>query len=147
MKIALVTGGFDPLHSGHIKYMKAARKMGDKLMVGINSDDWLTNKKGKPFMPYEERKAVIQELKCVDEVIEFDDDDGSSGDAIQVLLEKYKKAKIIFCNGGDREKKNIPEYDMYIDERRVEFKDGVGGMEKVNSSSWIVLEYLEGIQK
>ena len=95
MKIALVTGGFDPLHSGHIKYMKAARKMGDKLMVGINSDDWLTNKKGKPFMPYEERKAVIQELKCVDEVIEFDDDDGSSGDAIQVLLEKYKKAKII----------------------------------------------------
>ena len=98
-------------------------------------------------MPYEERKAVIQELKCVDEVIEFDDDDGSSGDAIQVLLEKYKKAKIIFCNGGDREKKNIPEYDMYIDEPRVEFKDGVGGMEKVNSSSWIVLEYLEGIQK
>ena len=147
MKIALVTGGFDPLHSGHIKYMKAARKMGDKLMVGINSDDWLTNKKGKPFMPYEERKAVIQELKCVDEVIEFDDDDGSSGDAIQVLLEKYKKAKIIFCNGGDREKKNIPEYDMYIDEPRVEFKDCVGGMEKVNSSSWIVLEYLEGIQK
>ena len=147
MKIALVTGGFDPLHSGHIKYMKAARKMGDKLMVGINSDDWLTNKKGKPFMPYEERKAVIQELKCVDEVIEFDDDDGSSGDAIQVLLEKYKKAKIIFCNGGDREKKNIPEYDMYIDELRVEFKDGVGGMEIVNSSSWIVLEYLEGIQK
>ena len=101
MKIALVTGGFDPLHSGHIKYMKAARKMGDKLMVGTNSDDWLTNKKGK----------------------------------------------IIFCNGGDREKKNIPEYDMYIDEPRVEFKDGVGGMEKVNSSSWIVLEYLEGIQK
>ena len=86
MKIALVTGGFDPLHSGHIKYFKAAAKEGDKLYVGINSDDWLTNKKGKPFMPYEERKAVIQELKCVEEVSEFDDDDGSSGDAIQVLL-------------------------------------------------------------
>ena len=63
MKIALVTGGFDPLHSGHIKYFKAAAKEGDKLYVGINSDDWLANKKGKPFMPYDERESIIKELR------------------------------------------------------------------------------------
>ena len=128
MKIALVTGGFDPLHSGHIKYFKAAAKEGDKLYVGINSDDWLANK----------------ELRCVDGIVEFDDFDGSSSDAIHELLKKYKKASIIFCNGGDRKKENIPEADIFADEKRVVFKDGVGGTDKINSSSWIVLEYMEG---
>ena len=144
MKIALVTGGFDPLHSGHIKYFKAAAKEGDKLYVGINSDDWLANKKGKPFMPYDERESIIKELRCVDGIVEFDDYDGSSSDAIHELLKKYKKASIIFCNGGDRKKENIPEADIFADEKRVVFKDGVGGTEKINSSSWIVLEYMEG---
>ena len=144
MKIALVTGGFDPLHSGHIKYFKAAAKQGDKLYVGINSNEWLIQKKGKPFMPYEERAAIIKELKCVDGIVEFDDGDGSSSDAIQELLNKYKRASIIFCNGGDRKKENIPEADIFADEKRVVFKDGVGGTEKINSSSWIVLEYMEG---
>ena len=144
MKIALVTGGFDPLHSGHIKYFKAAAKQGDKLYVGINSNEWLIQKKGKPFMPYEERAAIIKELKCVDGIEEFDDGDGSSSDAIQELLNKYKRASIIFCNGGDRKQDNIPEADIFADNDRVIFKDGVGGTEKINSSSWIVLEYMEG---
>ena len=50
MKLVLVTGGFDPLHSGHIDYFREAKKLGDKLVVGVNSDDWLTRKKGRPFM-------------------------------------------------------------------------------------------------
>ena len=95
MKIALVTGGFDPLHSGHIKYFKAAAKEGDKLYVGINSDDWLANKKGKPFMPYDERESIIKELRFVDGIVEFDDYDGSSSDAIHELLKKYKKLLLL----------------------------------------------------
>ena len=69
MKVVLVTGGFDPLHSGHISYFEEAKKLGDKLVVGLNSDEWLTRKKGLPFMPLKERKIIVQNLKMVDEVI------------------------------------------------------------------------------
>ena len=140
MKIALVTGGFDPLHSGHIKYMKAARKMGDKLMVGINSDDWLTNKKGKPFMPYEERKAVIQELKCVDEVIEFDDDDEIAIEedtldlAIEMMESKIQRAAgMVLINS----RKNDVS-DIHIEPREEGYKIRVrkdGVMQKFMSMS------------
>ena len=82
MKIVLVTGGFDPLHSGHIAYFEEAKKLGDLLIVGINSDAWLERKKGKAFMPWGERAAIVDNLKMVDFVYEFNDDDGSSKDAI-----------------------------------------------------------------
>ena len=59
MKVVVVTGGFDPLHSGHIEYFQAAKELGDFLMVGVNSDEWLTRKKGRPFMNHSERKAKI----------------------------------------------------------------------------------------
>ena len=81
--VILVTGGFDPLHSGHIAYFKAAKEIGDySLCVGVNSDAWLTRKKGKPFMTIDERVSIIKELKCVDVVIEFRDHDDSACDAI-----------------------------------------------------------------
>jgi len=64
-KVILVSGGFDPLHSGHIEYFKAARELGDHLTVAVNSDEWLTRKKGRPFMPFNERTAIIKELECV----------------------------------------------------------------------------------
>ena len=75
MKIIVVSGGFDPIHSGHIEYLKSAKNIGDKLIVALNSDDWLINKKGKFFMPFSERKTIIENLKFVDEVIDFIDDD------------------------------------------------------------------------
>ena len=75
MKIVVVSGGFDPVHSGHIAYFKAARKLGDKLIVALNSDAWLLNKKAYCFMPFIERKLVIENLACVDNVISFKDDD------------------------------------------------------------------------
>ena len=75
MKTVLVTGGFDPLHSGHIEYFKAARQLGDKLVVGLNSDTWLTNKKGRAFMPFGERSSIIKELSVVDDVILVEDDE------------------------------------------------------------------------
>ena len=67
--IVLVTGGFDPLHSGHIEYFKAAKELGDELHVGVNSDEWLTNKKGRPFMPFKDRATIIENLSCVDKVL------------------------------------------------------------------------------
>lgn len=134
-RVVIVTGGFDPLHSGHIAYFKAARELGDHLVVGVNSDEWLTRKKGRPFMPFEERAAIIKELECVDEVIGFTDDDDTARNAIfQVLSTKGSQTKVIFANGGDRTKDNIPE--MIYDD--VEFVFGVGGEDKKNSSSWIL---------
>jgi cytidyltransferase-like protein len=137
MKIVLVTGGFDPLHSGHIEYFKAAKALGFLLIVGINSDAWLTRKKGQPFMPLQERKTIIENLYQVHKVIEFDDSDGTAINAIKKVKEFYPKAKIIFANGGDRTKDNIPE--MVFDD--VEFVFGVGGEDKKNSSSWILREW------
>lgn len=135
----LVTGGFDPLHSGHIEYFKEAKKLGNKLVVGLNSDEWLTNKKGKPFMPLNERMEIVGNLSMVDEIITFEDDkENSSIEAIIKVVEKNPDSKIIFANGGDRTSKNIPEMESFKDNPNIEFVFGVGGDYKKNSSSWIV---------
>lgn len=136
--IVLVTGGFDPLHSGHIEYFKEAKKLGLKLIVGINSDEWLTRKKGQPFMSWEERASIIRELKVVDEVIDFNDTNNSANFAIYKCLQKYPNSKIIFANGGDRVNENTPEFKTYGNTPWVEFAWGVGGNNKRNSSSWIL---------
>jgi len=138
-KIVLVTGGFDPLHSGHIDYMKAAKELGDKLFVGINSDEWLTRKKGRPFMPFEERAAIIDELSFVDRIVAFDDSDNSACGAIFKTMATTENSKIILANGGDRDSAtNTPEWKTYGDRKDVEFVWGVGGTNKKNSSSWIL---------
>jgi len=137
--IVLVTGGFDPIHSGHIEYFKAAKKLGDLLVVGVNSDAWLTRKKGSPFMPWEERATIIASLYDVDRVINFDDKDNSAKDAIRKAREIFPNDKIIFANGGDRTKENIPEMDIV--DSNLEFLFGVGGENKMNSSSWILQEW------
>lgn len=138
-KIVLVTGGFDPLHSGHIEYFKSARELGDHLVVGVNSDEWLSRKKGRPFMPFEERANIIKHLDMVDEVIAFNDDDNTACNAImQVLSTKGSKWKLVFANGGDRGAKNVPEFDCYGDHPDVAFAWGIGGDNKMNSSSWIL---------
>lgn len=138
MKIVLVTGGFDPLHSGHIEYFEAAKRLGDYLIVGVNSDVWLERKKGKAFMPIEERKSIIEMLKIVDEVITFDDSDNTAIDAINEVKKTWNHQPIIFANGGDRTKHNIPEMLSHTD---VEYVFGVGGTDKKNSSSWILEEW------
>jgi cytidyltransferase-like protein len=139
MKVVLVTGGFDPLHSGHIAYFKAARKLGDKLVVGVNSDAWLTRKKGRPFMSGGERTSIIQNLSMVDHCLLFDDDDNSSKEAIKNVRMMYPDAHIIFANGGDRTSNNIPEMDTDVE--NISFVFGVGGEDKKNSSSWILKEW------
>jgi cytidyltransferase-like protein len=137
--IVLVTGGFDPLHSGHIAYFKAARKLGDRLIVGVNSDAWLNRKKGRAFMPFNERAEIIHNLKMVDGVVEFNDDDGTALNAIQKVRLNFPSDRIIFANGGDRTPTNIPEYNIQDD--NLEFVFGVGGEDKKNSSSWILEEW------
>jgi cytidyltransferase-like protein len=139
-KVVLVTGGFDPLHSGHIAYFKAAKALGNHLVVGVNSDNWLTRKKGRPFMPWTERASIIKELAVVDEVIDFNDDDGSANFAIYKCLKAYPDTRIIFANGGDRIPDNCPEF-VYKQSPWVEFAWGVGGDDKKNSSSWILEEW------
>lgn len=137
MAVVLVTGGFDPVHSGHIEYFKDAAKLGQSLVVGLNSDEWLTRKKGQPFMSFDERKAVIENLRMVDQVIAFDDLDNTACDAIQQLLDDGYR-NIIFANGGDRTNTSTPEYDRFEDNPWVGFAWGVGGEDKKNSSSWIL---------
>ena len=139
MKIVLVTGGFDPIHSGHIAYFKSARTLGDLLIVGLNSDEWLERKKGRAFMPWNERLCIINNLSMVDEVYTFDDSDGSACHFIEQVRAHYPDADLVFANGGDRTDANIPE--MEFEDANLEFAFGVGGFNKANSSSWILKEW------
>ena len=141
--MVLVTGGFDPLHGGHIKYFEAAKKLGNKLIVGLNSDAWLKRKKGKAFMAFDERKLIIENLSMVNRVISFNDDDDSACDAIYQLIKINHH--IIFANGGDRTKDNSPEYDTYSKLPWVRFEFGVGGTDKINSSSSLLKNWEEHV--
>ena len=97
MHIVVVSGGFDPIHSGHIAYFNSAKKLGDKLIVALNSDDWLINKKDKFFMPFHERKLIIENLAIVDMVIDFEDDtEGSCVNGLEKVKSMYPNNKITF---------------------------------------------------
>lgn len=137
MNISVVSGGFDPLHSGHIEYLKDAKNYGDILIVALNSDEWLIRKKGKFFLPFKEREAILSNLTVVDRVIEFDDSDETCCSGLEAIKKNYPNSIITFCNGGDRNEKNIPEMRI----NGINFKFGVGGSYKKNSSSWILKDY------
>tara|TARA_B100001057_G_scaffold83127_1_gene78760 strand:+ start:898 stop:1341 length:444 start_codon:yes stop_codon:yes gene_type:complete len=144
MKVVVVSGGFDPVHSGHIFYLLEAKKFGDRLIVALNSDEWLIKKKGKEFMPFEERKIILENLICVDQVIDFEDDDlGSCINALKSIKKMFPNDEIIFANGGDRNKENIPE----MTEEGIQFLFGIGGNFKRNSSSSILDEWVDFAQK
>ena len=136
-KIVLVTGGFDPLHSGHISYFKSARQLGDELYVGINSDQWLSRKKGQAFLPFKERKAIIENLSMVDGIVGFDDSDDTACGAIFKLMSTVGNGQqIIFANGGDRTNTNTPEKKM-CEKLGIKMLWNVGGG-KIQSSSDLV---------
>ena len=136
-KIVVVSGGFDPLHSGHISYLNQAKLLGDTLIVGINSDEWLVRKKGQVFMKWHERCKIIKELKSVDFVVSFDDTDNTANKLLDTVKKTWPNHDIIFANGGDRTTKNIPEKSV----EGVEFVFGVGGETKLNSSSSLLEEW------
>ena len=148
--IALITGGFDPLHSGHLALIKSASEMNLLVAVGLNSDDWLYKKKGYVFMPFYERKEILESLKYIHKVFGFSDADGTACRAIQktAWIYPWPVEKIIFCNGGDRTENNIPEMGFQPIAGRpededpiLEFAFGVGGTDKKNSSSELVKGY------
>ena len=135
--IVLITGGFDPVHSGHISLMKEALEYGDELWVGVNSDNWLTRKKGKPFMSLHERLIVMSSIKYVTKALDLFDKDDTANNLIQFVLDTTNY-NVVFANGGDRRKGNTPEYMTFNKNPRVDFAWGVGGSEKKNSSSKIL---------
>lgn len=141
MKVVVATGGFDPVHSGHIAYFKHAAALGDILLVGLNSDSWLRRKKGRAFMPYTERSAIISNLNMVHTVLELQDDDGSGADGIRQARALYPDAEIVFANGGDRNASNIPEMEIFKADTNLKFEFSVGGDWKQNSSRWILDEW------
>jgi len=135
--IVVVSGGFDPVHTGHILLLNSAKALGHYLIVGLNSDAWLERKKKKAFMPWADRFAVVSNLKAVDEVLSFDDSDGTACDLLEKVKKLYYDYPIIFANGGDRTPNNIPELAV----KDILFKFGIGGENKANSSSWILEEW------
>lgn len=129
----LVSGGFDPIHIGHIELMSKARALGDWLIVALNNDNWLIEKKGFAFMPESERKAIIEALRYVDEVIITKHPVSPSDMSVCRELEEIKPD--IFANGGDRKPDNIPEYQL-CDKLGIKMVFNLG--EKVQSSSWLI---------
>lgn len=138
--VVAVSGGFDPVHVGHVRMFEAARKLGDELVVILNNDNWLRRKKRHVFMPEEERKEVIRALRAVDRVVLTAH--GPDPEDMSVVRELSRIRPDIFANGGDRFKNNIPEVAACraIGCRMI-FRVGRGG--KVQSSSWLLVNYLK----
>jgi D-beta-D-heptose 7-phosphate kinase/D-beta-D-heptose 1-phosphate adenosyltransferase len=134
MRIVAVSGGFDPVHIGHVRYLKESRALGDRLVVILNNDNWLTNKKGFVFMPEQERKEILEALEGVDEVIITDhaigDEDRSVSRALRLIRPH------IFANGGDRGPDGVPvPEELVCTELGIEMVYNVGRGGKVQSSS------------
>tara|TARA_B100000287_G_scaffold311457_1_gene294730 strand:+ start:60 stop:572 length:513 start_codon:yes stop_codon:yes gene_type:complete len=152
--VIVLSGGFDPIHKGHLRMFREASNLGHQVIVGLNSDEWLTRKKGKPFMDFEERKEILEGFKYVNQVLPFDDSDDTASDLIRRVYDIYNSDaheyeysdaghmgmidyyQIYFANGGDRTKENIPEIPV-CKELDVTMLWGVGGG-KIQSSSWLI---------
>ena len=138
----MVSGGFDPVHVGHVRMIKEAAEWGDVIVV-INSDDWLLRKKGYVFMPWKERAEIIRSIEGVLKVTGVDDTDGTVCTALG-----YHQPDA-FANGGDRKKENTPEMEV-CDDLGIQMLWGIGGKDKPQSSSWLVnkaMEQLNGNKK
>jgi cytidyltransferase-like protein len=134
--VVLVSGGFDPVHKGHVRMIQAAAELGEKVIVGVNSDAWLRRKKGTEFMPFDERLEIMSAFKGVYFAVGFEDGDNSANDLILKTRERFPDAKLAFANGGDRTDNNILELHACFF-KKVDTVWNVGG-EKVQSSSELI---------
>lgn len=143
-KIVMVSGGFDPLHIGHLRLFKEAKKLGDTLIVIINNDDWVRKKKGYVFMPIVERAELIDAYSFVDAILITNHSPNKENDTVCRELDLIKPD--IFANGGDRKPGNIPEYKL-CRELGIEMVFNVGGGKIQSSSDMVndVIEQLDGI--
>lgn len=133
--VVVTSGGFDPVHIGHVRMFEVAKRMGDKHIVILNNDNWLMAKKGYAFMPQKERKEVLEALRAVDEVILTRHTESPTDMSVAKELRRIKPD--IFCNGGDRKTHNTPE-DTVCAELGIKMAFNVGRGGKVQSSSWLV---------
>lgn len=133
MKIAIVSGYYNPLHLGHIKMMQSAKELADYLICIVNNDKQQIIKKGKVIMGENERFEIIQSIKYVNEAIISIDEDKTVCKTLKQIANKYPNDELIFCNGGDRKDlESIPEANLGIN---IKFEFGIGGFNKINSSS------------
>ena len=146
--ISIVSGGFDPIHPGHIMMMKDCLKFSNYLIVGVNSNKWLINKKGNYFMDIQHRIYVVSSLNVVNETMEFEDDDeGSANNLLIKIRNKYSNDKIIFANGGDRsDSSKILEFET-AKQYNIDLKFGIGGNHKESSSSDLLKRWSEYSKK
>ena len=134
--VVVLSGGFDPMHVGHLRMMQEAARIAEIVIVGVNSDDWLMNKKGYVFMPHNERMEMVQGIRGVSKAMAFDDSDNSACDLLRKVRALWTSFKIAFANGGDRTSDNIPEISV-AEELDIDLIWGIGGG-KVQSSSTLV---------
>ena len=144
---ALVSGGFDPVHVGHLRMFQDAKNLSNKVILLLNNDEWLIKKKGKPFMNQNQRKEILDEFKSIDEVIIQSSSDDSSDHAIEQFAINNQNKTICYCNGGDRSNiKNIREASI-CKKLGINLEFGVGGEEKIESSSDLTKNYLGNVEK
>ena len=134
----MVSGGFDPIHIGHVRYIREAKKLGDRLVVVLNNDNWLKIKKGKEFMPENERKEILESLSDVDEVVISSHIEGDKDRSVCREIEKIKPH--IFANGGDRFADDIPEFQT-CNKLGIKMVFNVGHGGKIRSSSDLLKDY------
>ncbi len=135
--IVTVSGGFDPIHVGHIRMIQEAAKLGDKLVVIMNNDNWLKTKKGHAFMPEDQRKEIIEAIAGVHEVVLTKHELGCDDISVCEALREIEPH--VFANGGDRFADNIPEA-ILAKEMGIETVFNVGRGGKMQSSSWLTAE-------
>jgi D-beta-D-heptose 7-phosphate kinase/D-beta-D-heptose 1-phosphate adenosyltransferase len=142
--VVVVSGGFDPLHIGHIRMFERAKALGDKLIVILNNDNWLAAKKQHIFMPDHQRKEVIEALRAVDEVVLTKH--GANPTDMSVCVELAEIKPDIFANGGDRKPDGdpVPEVDL-CNSLGVALVYNIGDGGKIQSSSWLLADYLKKV--
>jgi len=144
--VVAVSGGFDPIHVGHVRMFKEAKALGDELIVILNNDNWLKKKKVHVFMPEKERKEVIESIRWVDRVVLTDHKPNTNDMSVCRALKRVRPA--IFAKGGDRNIKNIPPCEVKL-QKEIGYKvaENIGKGGKVQSSSWLLERYLKKIGK